>query len=133
VTELAVCDTHALVWHALARRQKLGRAGRDLFERADAGKASIAIPVLAVVELLEGTRKGAITFPEGPGEWLRALTSSGGYFVAELTAEIALVAHRLYAIRERGDRLLAATAIHLGCPLITRDPAIAAVGVEVLW
>ncbi len=133
MTELAVCDTHALVWYAIGRRQKLGRAGRGLFERADAGEASIAVPAIVVVELLEASRKGAITFPEGPREWLRVLTASSGYFVADLTAEIALEAHRLYAIPERGDRLVAATAVHLACPLITRDQAIAAAGVEVVW
>ncbi len=133
MTELAVCDTHALVWYAVGRRQKLGREGRGLFERADAGKASIAIPILVVVELLEANRKGAIKFADGAAEWLRVLTSSSGYFVADLTAEIALEAHRLYAIPERGDRLVAATAVHLGCPLITRDRAIAAAGVDVVW
>ncbi len=133
MTSLAACDTHALVWYALGRRQKLGREARGLFERADAGKGSIAVPALVVVELLEASRRGAITFPDGPAEWLRLLTSSGGYFVADLTAEVALAAHRLYAIPGRGDRLVAATAVHLACPLITRDAAIAAAGVEVVW
>ena len=132
--ELAVCDTHALLWHALGRRQKLGREGRALFERADAGKASIAVPVMVVVEVLEASRQGAITFPSGAAEWLRSLTTSGSYFVADLTPEIALKAHGLYAIAERGDRLIAATAAHLGWPLITQDAAIAAAaGVDVVW
>jgi predicted nucleic acid-binding protein len=33
-------------------------------------------------------------------------------------------AEGLYNIPERGDRLIAATAVHLGCPLLTNDPAI---------
>jgi predicted nucleic acid-binding protein len=44
------------------------------------------------------------------------------------------VAQRLYAIAERGDRLIAATAATLDLPQITRDPQIAAAaGVECLW
>jgi predicted nucleic acid-binding protein len=43
-------------------------------------------------------------------------------------------AEELYAIREQGDRLIAATAAVLDLPLVTRDPEIAkAAGVELLW
>ena len=56
------------------------------------------------------------------------------YHEAQLTAEVVCVAQRLYAIVERSDRLIAATAVSLDLPLITRDPDIAAaVGVECLW
>ena len=52
----------------------------------------------------------------------------------DLTAAIVLRSQELYAIPERGDRLVAATAAELDCPLITRDPEIAAAaGVEVIW
>jgi predicted nucleic acid-binding protein len=37
-------------------------------------------------------------------------------------------------IPERGDRLIAATALELDYPLITRDPEIAAAaGLELIW
>jgi predicted nucleic acid-binding protein len=63
-----------------------------------------------------------------------ALMSSGTYFVADLTAEVALRAQTLYAIPERGDRLIAATAAHLDLPLVTRDPEIARVaGLTRVW
>ena len=44
------------------------------------------------------------------------------------------VAQRLYSIPERGDRLMAATAIVLDVPLITQDSEIqGAAGVECIW
>jgi len=46
---------------------------------------------------------------------------------AALTPEIVFRARSLFAIPERSDRLVAATSLELGCPVITRDPAIAAV------
>ena len=67
-------------------------------------------------------------------EWTRLAFASGKYHEAGLTAEIVYVAQRLYAIAERGDRLIAATAVALDLPLITRDPQIAAAaGVACLW
>jgi len=46
----------------------------------------------------------------------------------------AVRAHELHAIPERGDRRIAATALELGYPLVTRDAEIAAViGTEQLW
>jgi predicted nucleic acid-binding protein len=43
-------------------------------------------------------------------------------------------AQSLFAVRERGDRLMAATALTLDCPVITRDSAIARVpGLDVIW
>jgi hypothetical protein len=66
--------------------------------------------------------------------WARAAFATGKYHEAELTAEIVYIAQRLYAIAERGDRLIAATAATLDLPLITRDLQIAAAaGVECLW
>ncbi len=65
-----------------------------------------------------------------------AATSPGGRgnlsFIVSL--DVVLKAEELYAIQERGDRLIAATAAVLDLPLVTRDPRIAdAAGVEVVW
>jgi PIN domain nuclease of toxin-antitoxin system len=66
--------------------------------------------------------------------WARAAFASGNYHEAPLTAEIVYLAQRLYSIPERGDRLIAATAVALDLPLISRDPDIGkAAGVECIW
>jgi predicted nucleic acid-binding protein len=44
-----------------------------------------------------------------------------------------LQAESLRAIPEPNDRLIAATALQLGYPLLTRDARIAEAGVNVLW
>jgi PIN domain nuclease of toxin-antitoxin system len=134
MTEVAVTDTHALVWYALERWGKLGRRARELYRRADAGKALIYVPAVVCVELSEVVWSGRIRLDPGFTQWCRALLSSGHFLAADLTLEIVLCADGLYAVPERGDRLIAATAMHLGLPLITRDPRIAeAAGVDVVW
>ena len=134
MTRIAVVDTHALIGYALGRRSRLGRKAAAFFDRVDAGEAAAWVPALVLVELLEAAHRGLLTLNGGAEAWIQALTASGSYFVADLTAEVVLKAESLYAIPERGDRLIAATAVHLDLPLVTRDPEIArAAGVARLW
>jgi PIN domain nuclease of toxin-antitoxin system len=131
---LAVTDTHALIWAIDGNRKRLGKQARKMFDNADQAKCAIYVPALALAELGEACHKDRVTLALPFEEWARAAFASGKYHVAELTTEIVYVAQRLYAISERGDRLIAATAVALDLPLITRDPQIAAAaGVECLW
>lgn len=133
-TEIAVTDSHALIWYARQRRKRLGVRARRLFERADRGKAAIYVPVLVVVEISEAANKGTIQLDGGAMVWAERLFSSGSFFPVDLTVDIVAQAERLYGIPERGDRLIAATAAHLRLPLITRDPEIAeTAGVPLIW
>ena len=132
--EIAVTDTHALIWYGNRQWKKLGHRARKIFEDAEAGRATIYVPVQGLVELSEGIRSGRAALPTGFSDWVTRLFASPMFFPAELTHEIVLKAEELYHIPERGDRLIAATAAQLGYPLITRDPEIAAAaGVEVVW
>ena len=131
---LYVTDTHALIWYAQGRSRKLGRRARAAFEQAESGASVIYVPVLSLVELLEAVQRGVLRLNAAPREWVRALFSTGAFLQAPLTAEIAVSAAELTGIPERGDRLIAATAVTLGLPLITRDATIAqAAGVAVIW
>ncbi len=134
VAPLAVTDTHALIWAIDGNRKRLGKHARRQFESADDGKCSIYIPAIVLVELGEACHRERVTLSLSLEEWARLAFASGKYHEAELTAEIVYVAQALHTIAERGDRLIAATAVALDLPLITRDPQIAAAaGVECLW
>jgi PIN domain nuclease of toxin-antitoxin system len=132
--QLAVSDAHALIWYARGRTNKLGRRARTVFEAADAGRAAIYVPTIALVEVLEASRAGIVELAGGSEAWVQALLSTASFFPVALSVDILLKAEELYAIPERSDRLIAATAALLDTPLITRDLEIErAAGVEVIW
>ena len=122
MTSVAVADAHAVIWYAMGPGRRLGRRARLLFARAERGDATIYIPTLALIGIAEAVRRGTVRFDGGFGRWARALLASGPFVAADLTVDVMYEAESLYTIPERGDRLIAATARALGCPLVTRDP-----------
>lgn len=131
---MAVVDTHGLVWYALERWKKLGKAARRVLSAAEQGDAVVYVPTIVLVEIGELERLGRIRLRGGLGRWARELFSREAFRPAELNVEIALMAHSLHEVRERGDRLIAATALHLELPLISRDRALGtAAGVRTIW
>lgn len=132
--ELLVTDTHALLWHVVGPRTRLGRNARRAFERAEAGRAVVIVPVVVLVELLDGVARGRLSLDGGFAAWTARLRAHPGYDLADLSADIVVRSSELLSIPDRADRLIAATAAHLECPLVTRDPEIAkSAGVEVVW
>lgn len=129
----AVADSHCLIWMTAAPA-RLGRHASKFLARAARGETLVFVPALVLVEIAEAVWRGRFEPQAGWSRWQEQLLANPSFQPASLTATIALRAHSLYAIPARGDRLLAATALELGCPLITRDPVIAASGlVATLW
>lgn len=134
MVEIAVTDTHSLLWYATGLVRRLGREARRIFERADAGRAAIYVPTFCLVEIAENARLGRIALEGGFVAWEDALFSSRRFFPIDLTREIVRTAEGLYGIPERGDRLIAASAVELGAPLITRDREITEVAaLTTIW
>lgn len=130
---IATADTHALIWlHTDDRR--LGRAAAAIFAEADRREALIFVPTIALVEISESLHHGRIRLDRGFDAWVDGVLSNPAYQLVELSLPVVRRSQELYAIPERSDRLLAATAIELECPLITRDARITASGlVPTLW
>jgi PIN domain nuclease of toxin-antitoxin system len=134
MTTLAVVDAHALIWAATGKPRLLGRAARKFFDAVEEGRAAAYVPTMALVEVGEAAARGSVAFVGGFDRWTRRLVSSGKYHPVDLTVSIVLRAQSLFMIPERGDRLVAATALELDVPIVSKDPAIAAApGIQVVW
>jgi PIN domain nuclease of toxin-antitoxin system len=93
------------------------------------------VPSLVLVEVSEAVRRGVITLGESFDVFVQRLENTPSrYRVVPLDAAVVARSHELLSIPERGDRLIAATAQHLGLPLVTRDRELArAINKDVIW
>jgi PIN domain nuclease of toxin-antitoxin system len=133
---VAVTDTHALIWATSGHLAKLGTKAREFYEAVDRGEKALYIPTICLVELSEAMHGGSVRLTGGLTftQFVDRLHQSDRYILVDLTADIVIASQGFVDTLERGDRLIAATALALQAPLITRDPDIAKTAqVELLW
>lgn len=129
-----VIDTHTAVWY-LQQDSRLSRRAEGEIDRALAGGHPIYVASISVVELVYLTDKGKIpnSVVERVGQVLRDPTS--GFRLAPLDLGVAEATRDIARedVPDLPDRVIAATALALGLPLITRDGKIRASRLQTIW
>lgn len=129
---VAVADTHALIW-ALLGSSRLSPAARAAMTVG--GTDSVGVSAISFVEVVYLEEKGRL--PAGiVARISSALATSAGALVAipvdaAIAQTLALVNRD--SIPDMPDRIIAATALHLGVPLISRDGKIRAASIKTIW
>lgn len=130
----AVAETHAAIWYLFAD-PRLSPDAYTFMTAVDAGGDRIALSSITFVEVVYLSEKGRI----------RATTFSG--LRAELDrpdpvfVEVAVDVHVAQAmsliarsdVPDMPDRIIAATALHLQVPVISRDGKIRLSSVRTIW
>jgi PIN domain nuclease of toxin-antitoxin system len=126
----ACLDTHAVLW-ALADDPRLGGRARELI--ATSNRVELLIPDIALLEVAYLYQKGRITDDGGLDALLGKISES--FSAVPITPEIACLAVSLDLPQgDPFDRVMVATALFHGIPLLTRDRAITASGaVTCVW
>ncbi len=123
-------DTHALLWAFVAPVSLSREASRILAGETD----EILVSAASAWEIATKVRNGKL--PEAIALELRfeeALTEVG-YALLSIDAGIALRAARLPGQhRDPFDRILAAQALALDIPIVSKDPKLDQFGVRRLW
>ncbi len=127
-----VTDTHALVWYVTDDPQ-LSSEAKKIFRKVDSGQDQIFIPCIIFFELLYliEKKKIAIDF-DG---FVATISSSRNYRIEPLCLRIIEKCRMIprEKVRDPWDRLIAATAIYLGLPLITRDGRLRKEDLDTIW
>ncbi len=129
-----VADTHTVIWHLLSR-ENLSRNATVALENATAMGDPIYVASISVVEvtyLVERRRLANLALQE----LIRVLSNPESDLVmVPLTLGVAQTIQEIPRddIPDMPDRIIAATALHLNLPLVTRDRKIRSSAIETIW
>ena len=130
----AVADTHAVIWYVYADK-RLSKTALLQFDTTIQSGNQIAVSSMSLSEILYLTERGRVN--EEVFEGTLALLARSGSGLIELSVDSNVVRAMRQIKREEvpelPDRVIAATALLLGVPLITRDLQIQSSAVETVW
>lgn len=133
VAEVAVTDTHALLFHT-SSAPALGRRAAAHFAACEAQQAIVYVPAAVVWEVAVLARTRRLMLKASVRDYFDHVFSNPCFQFVDLTIPQIVDACELGFTRDPFDGLIVASARSLDLPLITRDEVIRSSGaVRVLW
>ena len=134
MTIAAVADTHTALWH-LFDDARLSAAARAVISEAATARRKIAVSTISLAEVVYLIEKNRLP-SSAYGELTEALADPEHVFTeAVFTASIVQTMRRVSRaeVPDMPDRIVAATAVYFGVPVISRDRRIRAASLKTLW
>ena len=131
---VALADTHTAVWYLL-KDPRLSELARATILDAAANRSKVAISSISLVEMMYLVDKVRLPI-SAYDELKQALNSPTHVFTeAVLNAEIAQAMWQIPRdeVPDMPDRIVAATALHLGVPVMSRDRRIRSASLSTIW
>jgi PIN domain nuclease of toxin-antitoxin system len=130
----AVTDTHALIWY-LQDDARLSSLASHYFDDCERDSGRIHVPSICLIEIIYLLEKGRIP-PNTLTMFLADIQSPDTVLdIVDLNLPIILEARNVprATVPDMPDRIIAATALHLALPLISRDSKIQLSSVTTIW
>lgn len=129
-----VCDTHTALWYLL-ENPKLSITARQFIENAaEAGQDIVISPIslAEIVYLIEKNRLPASVYPD-----LKNALADPDFVIQEAPFNTEIVEAMRNVPRgdvpDMPDRIIAATGVYLGVPIISRDGRIRGASLRTVW
>jgi PIN domain nuclease of toxin-antitoxin system len=134
MADLAV-DTHTAIWY-FANSPEMSALATQTLDDAVANGDLIFLSAISIVEIIYLIDKGKLT-----AQNLNRLTQSlklpnSSFVIQDLTEDIARAVAQVphSVVSDMPDRIIAATALHLNVPLVTKDRKIQALqNINTIW
>jgi PIN domain nuclease of toxin-antitoxin system len=130
----AVADTHAVIWYIFADN-RLSTTAQTTIENIATNGDKVAFSSITLAEIVYLSERGRI-HSATLNRLLNAVDSEDAVLVEVPFDRDVAQAMRLVdraEIPDLPDRIIAATAVHLGVPLISRDRKIQLSDVDTIW
>lgn len=129
-----VADTHAVLWYLFAD-PRLSVAARTFIHEAAQTSHKIAFSAISLAEIVYLVEKQRI--PAGAYDEIREALRNPDHVFEEIPLQSAIVDAMQSVSRidipDMPDRIVAATAVYLKVPVISRDGRIHGSNVETIW
>ena len=129
-----VLDTHAVIWYLRASKDLSPTALQAIRHTVSTGRP-VHVSAISLIEAIYLTEKGRL-----PVEALQRLESAlkdpdSGLVIAPVDIAVAEVLRKVSrtAVPDMPDRTIAATALNLNAPLVTRDLRLQSAGIKTIW
>jgi PIN domain nuclease of toxin-antitoxin system len=132
---MIVLDTHVLVWWVDGETKKLSRKARQALER-HGERHELLVSSVSIFEITTLERRGRLRFRIPASEWLAQVRRLPEYRIEPLTDDVAERAGQFGDAfpGDPADRLISATALLAGVPLVTHDERLRGVGyLNTIW
>ena len=129
-----VADTHAALWY-LFGDSRLSKSAKAFIDNAANARRKVALSVIRLAEIVYLIEKNRL--PMSAYHDLKSALADPEHVLEEIpfTADVVEAMRRVSrdAVADMPDRIVAATAVYLGLPVISRDGRIRASNVQTIW
>ena len=127
-------DTHAVLWY-LENSKELSPVARTTIEDAIRDGRQVRVSAMSLIESVYLVERKKI--PPAALQRLRnaLIEPSIGLFISPVDGLVADALENIprSIVPDMPDRIIAATALHLGLPLVTRDRRLQSAGIKTIW